>query len=398
MIERDALPENQRRFHDAVKAIRRRPISGPFIVTMNSSPDLAARFAHLGHYFHARGQADESILSLRVRTFVALIGSRALDGPYEWSAWVNWALEAGVPQDTVDAIRERRTPQNLTAEETLVADFCTQLISGSHRVSEATYQAALDHFGVQGLVELVMTLGYFAMIALPLNAFEMGMSREQKRTRKPFAPLVVDGEPGTDPKFERRGVPPISGRGVTSTRVRLLSRHDDLLPEHQHFLDRVVRTRGWIPGVFQVLLHTPDVAERVANVGAFFLYETILPPAVRTLTWLIAARELDCNYAWDASVGAARATNVDGKLIDALESGKPLTGLNSEQKVLFDFCHQLLRGNHHVTDATYGAAVAQFGVPATVQIAATLGYFVMMGLVANAFEIAPVGDDSRPAL
>src|SRR3970040_2631609 len=98
-------------------------MTGPFTVTMNSSPDLAARFAHLGHYFHARGQADESIVSLRVRTFVALIGSRALDGPYEWNAWVNWALEAGVPQDTVDAIRERRPQQNLTAEDVLVTDF-----------------------------------------------------------------------------------------------------------------------------------------------------------------------------------------------------------------------------------------------------------------------------------
>ena len=111
-VERDTLPEDERRFHDAVKAIRRRPISGPFIVTMNSSPDLAARFAHLGHYFHARGQADESIVSIRVRSFISLIGSRALDCPYEWAAWMNWALEAGVPQDTVDAIREGRQPPN----------------------------------------------------------------------------------------------------------------------------------------------------------------------------------------------------------------------------------------------------------------------------------------------
>ena len=94
------------RFYDAVKALRRRPISGPFIVTMNSSPDLAARFAHVGHYFHARGQADESIVALRVRGFIALIGARALDGPYEWAAWVNWAIEAGVPRETADAIRE----------------------------------------------------------------------------------------------------------------------------------------------------------------------------------------------------------------------------------------------------------------------------------------------------
>jgi len=184
-MQRDELPEDERRFYDAVKAIRGRPISGPFITLMNSSPDLTARYAHLGHYFHARGQADESILSLRVRTLIALILSRTLDCVYEWSGWINWALEAGVPQDTVDAIRERRTPPDATPEDALVMDFCAQLMTGSHRVNDVTYQAALDHFGTQGVVELVATLGYFAMIAFPLNAFEIRLSDEQVRNRKP---------------------------------------------------------------------------------------------------------------------------------------------------------------------------------------------------------------------
>jgi hypothetical protein len=37
-------------------------------------------------------------------------------------------------------------------------------------------------------------------------------------------------------------------------------------------------------------------------------------------------------------------------------------------------------------------------VPTAVQVAAILGYYVMMGLVANAFDVAPDGDDTRPAL
>lgn len=396
-VQRDELPEGQRRFHDAVKAIRRRPVTGPFLVLMNSSPDLAARFAQLGHYFHARGQADESILSMRVRGFASLIGARALDAPYEWSAWVNWTLEAGVPQDTVDAIREGRTPTNLTAEEALIADFCTQLISGNHRVSDKTFKAALDHFGVQGLVELVVTLGYFAMIALPLNAFEMEMTPDQTSLRKPFAPLAVNGAPWTNSGVRRPKLPPITGNVAASPRVPPLCGHDDVAPEHQHFLDRIVRTRGWISGVFQVLLHTPDVAERVANIGAFILYETVLPPAVRMLTWLVAARELDCNYAWRASVDAARAAGVGAALIAGLENGKLPAGLTGEEQTLFDFCHQLLRGNHHVDETTYRTAVDHFGVPATVQIAATIGYVVMMSLVANAFDIAPPVDATRPA-
>jgi 4-carboxymuconolactone decarboxylase len=400
-VFRDALPENERRFYDAVLAIRRRPVSGPFIVTMNSSPDLAARIAHLGHYFHARGQTDESIVSLRVRAFIALIGSRALDAPYEWSAWVNWALEAGVPQDTVDAIREGTPPSNLTDEETLVADLCRQLLSGNHRVSKATYRAALERYGVQGLVELVATLGYFALIALPLNAFEIEMSSEQKGLRKPFAPLVVRGKPGVDQDGERADLPPMYDtatlRTLSAPRVPLLSIHDDVAREHQHFLDRIVRTRGWIAPAFQVLLHSPDAAERMANVGAFLLYDGAVPPAVRALVGLIAARELDSDYVWTACMRSARAANLDGGLIEALDRGKPLGNVRAEQQALIDFCYQLLRGNHHVGETTYQSTIARFGIPMTVQITVTLGYFVMMGLVVNAFEV-PANDDSRPAL
>ena len=398
MVERDTLPEGERRFHDAVKAIRRRPISGPFIVTMNSSPDLAARFAHLGHYFHARGQADESIVSIRVRAFISLIGSRALDCPYEWAAWVNWALEAGVPQETVDAIREGREPARLTSEETLVTEFCTQMISGNHRVSDATFKAALDHFGAQGLVELVVTLAYFAMIALPLNAFEIEMSAAQKGQRKPFAPLEVDGEPWTASRDVKRSLPSLSSDTARRARIPLLGTHADLAPKDQHFLDRVIRTRGWISPAFGLLLHTPDVAERIAAIGEFFLYQTILPPAAKALAWLVTARELDCNYAWRSGVAAARAAGIDAGLIEALEHGKPLVGASDEERTLVDFCHQLLRGNHHVSETTYDAVISRFGVKKAVQISTAVGYVAMMSLIVNPFEIPTLGDHIRPAL
>ena len=141
------------------------------------------------------------------------------NAPYEWSAWVNWAIEAGVPQDTVDAIREGRPPQHLTDEEKLVTDFCMQMISGNHRISEATFNAALAHFGAQGVVELVVTLGYFAMIALPLNAFEIGMSNDQKKLRKPFAPLPVTGTPWQGPAAPRSPLPAIAAPVTTAPRL-----------------------------------------------------------------------------------------------------------------------------------------------------------------------------------
>jgi 4-carboxymuconolactone decarboxylase len=384
MIERDALPEDQRRFHDAVAAIRRRPISGPFITLLNSAPDLAARFAHLGHYFHARGQADESILSVRVRTFIALILSRALDSPYEWAAWLGWAVDAGIPHETADALRLGKPPHALTPEDALVLDFCTQLLTGNHRVSSATYTSALDHFGAQGALELACTLGYFAMIAFPLNAFEIEMSTEQKGNRKPFEPLRYAGAAGTP--TETAPVPaaakPRSDKAPS--RIPRLTRHEDIPREHQHFFDRIVMSRGRISAPFQVLLNSPDVAARIAHVGDFLLYDTVVPPDARTLTSFIAAREYDCDYEVALAAAHARKAGVDGGLIEAISKREPLPSSGREHALLIEFCLQLLRGNHHVSEETHGATIEHFGVPATVQIAATIGYFVMWAFVLNA--------------
>jgi 4-carboxymuconolactone decarboxylase len=182
------------------------------------------------------------------------------------------------------------------------------------------------------------------------------------------------------------------------SRIPLVVKREDMPAAQQHFFDRIVRTRGRVARPYQVLLNSPAVADRVASVGEFLLYDTVLRPAVKTLTWLIAAREYDCDYEWAACVGHARKAGVQDALIDAIWNRKRLAGLTQEQETLVDFCHQLLRGNHRVNPASYRAAVEHFGVAATVQIAATIGYFVMMAFVLNAFEVDPKAEEPEPSL
>src|SRR5262245_42087877 len=398
MIQREELPADQRRFHDAVKAIRRNPISGPFIVLLNSSPDLATRVAHLGHYFHARGQIDESIVPMRVRGFIAAVGARALDGAYEWCAWINWALEAGVPQASVDAIREGRPLPPLLQADALALAVCTELTSGDHRMSDRTFAAALDHFGARGLVELVATLGYFALIAFPLNAFEIEMTSEQLAKRKPFAQLPLPPHPGMTPAGAPRPAFALETAPRPAARIPIVTRIEDLAPPERHFFDRVVRTRGRIAGPFAVLLSSPDLADRVASVGEPLLYGNAIPAPARALAWLLIAAELDCDYEWAMARAAAEEAGLPAVLIEAAGRRLPLPGATTDLKVVADFCHQLLRGNHHVSDEAYRAMVERFGVPATVQVAATAGYFVMQAVLLNAFEIAPEGDPAELVL
>ena len=47
----------------------------------------------------------------------------------------------------------------------------------THRVSQPTFQAAMDQFGVQLLTELTTLMGYYAMLAFNMNAFEVDPRR-----------------------------------------------------------------------------------------------------------------------------------------------------------------------------------------------------------------------------
>ena len=165
-IQREQLAPEQQPFYDAI-AQSRGTISGPFTVLLNS-PDLAARVAGVGAYIRF-----EAMLPLKVRTLAAIFTARELDCQYEWAAWVPQAQAAGVRDEIIAAVRDRRPPRDTTEEESQVLDFCHQALRGNHHVSEATYQAVVARFGVQGAVELAATIGYFAMIAMPLNAFEV---------------------------------------------------------------------------------------------------------------------------------------------------------------------------------------------------------------------------------
>lgn len=170
-LEREQLPENEQPFFDAIGKTRG-DISGPFTALIHSA-DLASRVADVGAYVRF-----ESILPVAVRTFAAIITSRWLDCRYEWGAWSGQARSAGVSDAIIDAVRDRKPLPSLTEEEHIIADFCQQLCSGNHHISDATYKATVDHFGVKGTVELAATVGYFAMIAMPLNAFEVDPNPE----------------------------------------------------------------------------------------------------------------------------------------------------------------------------------------------------------------------------
>jgi 4-carboxymuconolactone decarboxylase len=82
------------------------------------------------------------------------------------------AIKAGIEPAAVEAIRTGKTPQFARADEAAVHAFARELIE-TRRVSEQTYGRVVDALGLKAVVELVGILGYYSLVSLTLNAFEV---------------------------------------------------------------------------------------------------------------------------------------------------------------------------------------------------------------------------------
>jgi len=136
-------------------------------------PEMLQRGEHLRAYL----RGDTSNLPLKIRELAMILTARELDCPFIWNAHAALARRAGVRDDIFDYLREKKELTGLDPDEAAVVNYGREFFR-THRVSQATFDAALAQFGVQGLIELTNLMGYYALLALNVNAFEVELPTE----------------------------------------------------------------------------------------------------------------------------------------------------------------------------------------------------------------------------
>jgi 4-carboxymuconolactone decarboxylase len=163
LVDKERATSAQLAVWDRIAQSRGR-VAGPFAALLHS-PELARRIAETGHYVRFEGPLTQPERELAIITV-----ARVLDAQYEWAAHAVLARKAGVRDEVIAAIRERRAPAGLTPAEAQVFAYADGLLR-EHRVSDEAFAALQKRFGLEGLVDLTATIGYYAMIACALNAF-----------------------------------------------------------------------------------------------------------------------------------------------------------------------------------------------------------------------------------
>ena len=166
---RDQIPDEFKdAFDQAVANIGGQIGAGPWPVVLNS-PELALRRINLADYLR-----KETTFPKKIQELAILIAVRAMDCQYAWNAHAATARRVGLDNAIVDAIRDRTPMPPMAPEEEALVNYGTEFYT-THKVSQDTFQKAIDQYGAQQLVELTSLMGHYAQTSFILNAFEVAL-------------------------------------------------------------------------------------------------------------------------------------------------------------------------------------------------------------------------------
>ena len=168
LVTAASMTDAQRRVYDAMKSgPRRSPPVGPLAAAMHR-PELAEKWSDLGLVLRFNSSFEP-----RLREFVILLTGRFWDCQFEWFSHEGEARKAGLSEQTIETLRNGGSTFP-AADEQAIHDYTIELLR-NHRAGDATYRRVLDAYGTAGIVELTALIGYYAMVALTLNAHEIGV-------------------------------------------------------------------------------------------------------------------------------------------------------------------------------------------------------------------------------
>jgi 4-carboxymuconolactone decarboxylase len=178
-------------------------------------------------------------------------------------------------------------------------------------------------------------------------------------------------------------------------RLPPITSKDQVSAKDHVIVDAITQSRGAIQGPFTMFLHCPELAGRVAHLGAFVRFEGSLDMRVRVLAAMTVARELEAVYVWGAQTGGASRLGVPEATISAIRENHS-RGIPSDDAEIIDFTRQLLR-RHRIDEASARSMQRRFGNEGFIELTGAIGYYSMLAMTVNACELeaAPMLKCSR---
>ena len=166
-LSEETFTPEQRALADSIKSGPRGQfkLSGPFAIYLHS-PSYGELAQKLGGHLRFKTSIPPRLSELAILCTGAIWKAQ-----YEWAAHAVLGEKAGVKPETIRALQAGRPPKTAPKDEMAIYAFVKELYT-KKRVSTPTFNRVKKFLGDAGIVELVGTLGYYAMVSMLLNTFK----------------------------------------------------------------------------------------------------------------------------------------------------------------------------------------------------------------------------------
>jgi len=158
---------------------------------------------------------------------------------------------------------------------------------------------------------------------------------------------------------------------------------EEMSQEQRALVEHIVSgPRGSLNGPFNVMLRSPELGDRLQNVGEYVIFKNSLSDRLKELAILVTARAWTAQYVWYAHHSLAMKAGLPPAIAEAIAAGKRPAKMESDDEIVYKFTRELIN-TKRVSDATFAAAKARFGERGVVDLIGTIGYYQTVAMLVD---------------
>ena len=168
----------------------------------------------------------------------------------------------------------------------------------------------------------------------------------------------------------------------------------DLSPEQRAVFDAIQggpRGNMGLAGPFGVYVRAPGVGNAAQALGAAVRFGTSLPENVKEVAICTVGAFFHARFEFAAHAALARQAGVAEDIIEALRTGKTPVFSDAAESVAHRIAADMLR-EHRIGDALYQEGIAVLRETGMVELATTIGYYCLVSMTLNLFQV-PLRED-----
>ncbi len=178
---------------------------------------------------------------------------------------------------------------------------------------------------------------------------------------------------------------------------QFVTKEDVTDPAALAVFEKVGSAYGHVRGPSSILMHSPALCDRIFEVSAYLRFHGEL--TAEQVEWVIltVARERNARFIWADHIVPAQKAGVRDEFVQAVRSRAAPVGLTPDEADVFLYVQQLCRSSR-TNQNLFDRLKDRYGTPWIVELTGLAGCYLMLGVVAEGFEIEAnrPGDDQLP--